>query len=258
MVIVSAIGAVVAIAAWLIGRREQVAQVAASAGATVRGATASGVAQVGRWRRAPLPRPGLQPTRSRPASGRRRTSPAADVGVVVAAVWLAILALGWEPVAIVGALLVLYQVGLEPISRPSRRRSAEACALGIGDDVGRERPKLGDDPNDRQDDERDRPRSSPSLTIASTGPCCRSGSLIPPISSRTPASNVAAPMIAVRAMTRYFGTARTIAAPARTIAPLRPPGSRGSSPMPSAFMTAAPIEAPTDAARTITPMMKKK
>ena len=33
-------------------------------------------------------------------------------GVVVAVVWLAIIAEGWEPVAVVGALLVIYLVGL--------------------------------------------------------------------------------------------------------------------------------------------------
>ena len=37
-------------------------------------------------------------------------------GVIVAVVWLAIIAEGWEPVAVVGALLVIYLVGLGALS----------------------------------------------------------------------------------------------------------------------------------------------
>ena len=56
-----------------------------------------------------------------PASVQLRTWARANVrqlrlaGVAVAAAWLAIIAVGWEPVVVIGALLVLYEVGLEPL-----------------------------------------------------------------------------------------------------------------------------------------------
>jgi hypothetical protein len=116
MVIVSAIGAIVAIAAWLIGRREQVVQVASSAGAAVRGATASGVASGRTMAAGAAAKAGATTDEVSPREWARAHIPVLRAaGVVVAAVWVAILAVGWEPVAIVGALLVLYQVGLEPI-----------------------------------------------------------------------------------------------------------------------------------------------
>lgn len=120
MVVVSAIGAVVAIVAWLIGRREQVAEVAAAAGSAARRATASSATKgrtvaSGAAAKAGASAGGATEGISPRQWAQEHVRVLRAAGVVVAAVWLAILAVGWEPVAIVGALLVLYQVGLEPI-----------------------------------------------------------------------------------------------------------------------------------------------
>jgi len=117
MVLVSVIGAVVAIVAWLIGRREQVRQVAAAAGSAARQATASGAATGRAKASSAAAKAGASAGEATEGISPRAWALAhvrvlRAAGVAVAAVWLAILALGWEPVAIVGALLVLYEVGL--------------------------------------------------------------------------------------------------------------------------------------------------
>lgn len=121
MVIVTVVGAVVAIVAWLIGRREQIAEVASSAGGAARRATASGV-EAGRAKAAGA---------AAAAAGAGAEAPTARdwvlahvsqlrlAGVIVAVAWLAIIAEGWEPVAVVGALLVIYLVGLGTLSEHS-------------------------------------------------------------------------------------------------------------------------------------------
>ncbi len=127
MVIVTVIGAIVALMAWLIGRREQLSQVAASAGTAARRATASGV-EAGRAKAS-----GAAAAATASVAGATGATEGAEVpsvrdwvlahlgllrlaGVIVAVVWLAIIAEGWEPVAVVGALLVIYLVGLGALS----------------------------------------------------------------------------------------------------------------------------------------------
>jgi hypothetical protein len=117
--VVTVLGAIVALLAWLFGRREQVAEVVGSAGSAARragsagvdagksmatGAAASSTAEAGA---------GARPTLLERARAHRAALRVA--GIVVAAVWLAVIADGWEPVAIIGVLLVLYLVALGPL-----------------------------------------------------------------------------------------------------------------------------------------------
>lgn len=122
MVIVTIVGALVALVAWLIGRREQLAQAASSAGGAARRATASGV----------------EAGRAKAAGAAVETPSVRDwvvahlgllriAGVVVAVAWLAIIAEGWEPVAVVGALLVIYLVGLGTLSDRGGDSQADAA-----------------------------------------------------------------------------------------------------------------------------------
>jgi len=125
MVIVTAIGAAVAIVAWLIGRREQLRELAGSTGTAVRQKTAAGAGAARTMAASASDRAGTAAAggaaAALPASVRLRTWARANVrqlrlaGVAVAAAWLAIIAVGWEPVVVIGALLVLYEIGLEPL-----------------------------------------------------------------------------------------------------------------------------------------------
>jgi hypothetical protein len=111
LLLVTVFGAIVAIAAWLFGRREQVAGVVTSAGSAARQAGTAGVV-AGRSMASGASAP------TRPSAmdwARAHKATLRIAGVLVAAVWLAIIADGWEPVAIIGALLILYQVGLGPL-----------------------------------------------------------------------------------------------------------------------------------------------
>jgi hypothetical protein len=115
LIVVTVIGAVVAVVAWLGGRREQVAEVVGSAGSAARRAGTAGVS-AGRAVAAGAVTnadEAASPTLLERAKAHRAALRLA--GVVVAAVWLAIIVEGWEPVAFVGALLILYQVALGPL-----------------------------------------------------------------------------------------------------------------------------------------------
>ncbi len=125
MVVVTVLGIVVVILAWLFGRRAQVAEVVSSAGSAVRGAAVSGAA--------------ASSSGAADASGAAASSGVAVstgvagsrvslmdrarahrmalriAGVVLIVGWLALIADGWEPVVIGGALLLLYQVALDPL-----------------------------------------------------------------------------------------------------------------------------------------------
>jgi hypothetical protein len=129
MIVVTVLGAIVALLAWLFGRREQVAGVVGSAGSAARragsagvdtgkamaaGAAASSVAGTGA---------GAGPTLMDWARAHRVALRLA--GIAVAAVWLAIIADGWEPVAIIGVLLVIYQVALGPLLDRTSDRTSE-------------------------------------------------------------------------------------------------------------------------------------
>jgi hypothetical protein len=126
MVVVTIVGAIVGIVAWLVGRREQIAQIAAEAGATARRAAASGVETGGAAASGAAGRVGAAGAvagggvvaagvslrdRARPHLGRLRLA-----GVVVAVVVLAIVAVGWEAVAVIGALLAIYEVGINALA----------------------------------------------------------------------------------------------------------------------------------------------
>lgn len=127
MVIVTAIGALVALIAWLVGRRDDISRLAASAGSTARQAGASGV-DAGR---ALATGATASATTNAPTAREwvvAHLGTLRIVGVAVAAAWLAIIAVGWEPVAVIGALLVLYQVGLGAISE----RGSETAGLVDG------------------------------------------------------------------------------------------------------------------------------
>jgi len=119
MIVVTVLGAIVALLAWLFGRREQVVEVVGSAGSAARrtgsagvdagksmvaGAAASSAAETGAAAGPTL----LESARAHRAALR-------IAGVIVAVVWLAVIADGWEPVAIVGVLLVLYLFALGPL-----------------------------------------------------------------------------------------------------------------------------------------------
>ena len=111
MIVVTGVGAIVAILAWLFGRREQVAGVMTSAGSAARQAGTAGVV-AGRS----MASGASAPSRPSATDWARAHKPTLRIAaVLVAAAWLAIIADGWEPVAIVGALLILFQVGLEPL-----------------------------------------------------------------------------------------------------------------------------------------------
>jgi hypothetical protein len=124
MVIVSAVGGIVAILAWLFGRRDDIGRAAASAGAAARRATAAGT-EAGRA--------AASSAAPRDASirdwVRAHLALLRAAGVVVALAWLATLAVGWEPVAVIGAILVLYEVGLGSLAeRPSEAPSGSPAA----------------------------------------------------------------------------------------------------------------------------------
>jgi hypothetical protein len=110
MLIVTAVGVLVVALAWLFGRRDQVAEVVSSAGSTARRAGASGIDA---GRASATGAAAGTPTLIERARAHRSTLRVA--GVLVAAAWLAIIADGWEPVAVIGALLILYEAGLGPL-----------------------------------------------------------------------------------------------------------------------------------------------
>ncbi len=129
MFVVTLLGAIVVLLAWLFGRREQVVEVVGSAGTAARragsagvdagkaaaaGAAASSVAETGA---------GVGPTILALARAHRTALRVA--GIIVAVVWLAVIADGWEPVAIIGVLLVLYLFALGPLLDRSAEPPAE-------------------------------------------------------------------------------------------------------------------------------------
>ena len=129
MVIVTIVGVIVALIAWLIGRREQIGRLASEAGATARRAGAAGAASGGAAAGSASARAsaagasagaGLAVAgvslrdRARPHLRQLRLA-----GFVTAIVVLAIVAVGWEAVAVVGALLAIYEVGLGALAEPS-------------------------------------------------------------------------------------------------------------------------------------------
>jgi hypothetical protein len=126
MVVVTVAGVIVALVAWLIGRREQIAQIAAEAGATARRAAASGAGTGGAAASGAAGRVGAAGAvagagvvaagvslrdRARPHLRQLQLA-----GVAVAVVILAIVAVGWEAVAVIGALLAIYEVGLNALT----------------------------------------------------------------------------------------------------------------------------------------------
>ena len=126
MVLVTIVGVIVAIVAWLIGRREQIAQLATEAGATARRAAAAGAQTGGAAASGAAGRVGAAGAvagagvvatgvslrdRARPHLGQLRLA-----GIVAAVVILAIVAVGWEVVAVIGALLAIYEVGLNALA----------------------------------------------------------------------------------------------------------------------------------------------
>jgi hypothetical protein len=126
MVVVTVVGAIVALVAWLIGRREQIGRIATEAGATARRATAAGAATgqaavggaavragtAGAAAGAGLTGAGVSlRDRARPHLRELRLA-----GLAVAIVILAIVAVGWEAVAVIGALLAIYEVGLNALT----------------------------------------------------------------------------------------------------------------------------------------------
>ncbi len=138
MVVVTVVGAIVALVAWLVGRREQITQIAAEAGATARRAAASGVETGGAAASGAAGRVGAAGAvagggvvaagvslrdRARPHLGRLRLA-----GVAVAVVVLAIVAVGWEAVAVIGALLAIYEVGLNALADAPTDGVAEVAA----------------------------------------------------------------------------------------------------------------------------------
>lgn len=118
MVLVAIVGAIVAVIAWLLGRREQIRGVVTSAGTAVRRTTAGGI-EAGRamaaGAAATVGAEAASPLDTALAWARANRSVLRLGGLLVAAAWLAILAVGWEAVAIIGGLLVLYEVGLDPL-----------------------------------------------------------------------------------------------------------------------------------------------
>ncbi len=140
MVIVTAIGAAVAIVAWLIGRREQIRELAGSTGSVVRQKTAAGTGAAKAMAASASDRAGGAAAGGAaaavPATVVARTWARANLrllrlsGIAVAAAWLAIIAVGWEPVVVIGALLVLFEVGLEPLLGESADGTETAAEAG--------------------------------------------------------------------------------------------------------------------------------
>ena len=123
MLVVTVLGIVVVVLTWLFGRRTQVVQVVSSAGSAVRGAAASGISATGVAAGTAVAGVGA------PAGGSDDAVPGPGLidrarehrlalriaGVVLVVGWLALIADGWEPVLVAAAVLLLYQLALDPL-----------------------------------------------------------------------------------------------------------------------------------------------